>query len=45
MQPAPAQFVTGELAHLRRLQGSACTAGCQVGKGRGLEGTLNNLFL
>lgn len=35
MQPSLAQFVTGELGHLK---GSAFTAGCQVGKDR-VEGT------
>lgn len=39
MQPAPVQFVSGELEHLHRLQGSAYTAGGQVWKGRVLEGT------
>ncbi|XP_025998862.1 cAMP-specific 3',5'-cyclic phosphodiesterase 4D-like isoform X6 [Astatotilapia calliptera] len=34
MQPASAQFVTGELHHLHRLEGSAYTAGGQVGKAR-----------
>lgn len=38
-------FVTGELDRLSRLEGSACTAGYQVGKGCGLEGTFNNLIL
>lgn len=32
MQTAPAPFVTGELDHLHRLQGSAYTAGSQVWK-------------
>lgn len=35
MQPVPAQFVTGELDHLHRPQGSAYAAGYQVGNGMG----------
>lgn len=31
MRPGPAQFFTGEVCHLRRCEGSAFTAGHQVG--------------
>lgn len=36
-------FVTGELDRLSRLEGSACTAGYQVGKGCGVGGDFQQL--